>query len=268
MKPSGSEAPQADAHAGVRESQLRFRVLLGLADGRGRTCLKQSRAKRPPLHMGQPRPRHRSTPASRPSKRTPLLAHPLSRLAFSWGGMARLNTHPSATPQTRASTVDSLYRDPSVAPRTDGNARTSSYSVLSPTRSMNSDKENEQPETRDNTPRRGKASGLRSASVRMPTPDSGSTSGNGGKRRRTDNYNMADSQSHEHAHGNQDEEQDDDDDDEQAETPSQLPEPDEEGDLKFYNPNQDPEARRRLRANMREHQRMLDGESSILLHMG
>lgn len=135
---------------------------------------------------------------------------------------------------------------------------------------MNSDKENEQPDTRDNTPRRGKASGLRSASVRMPTPDSGSTSGNGGKRRRTDNYNMADSQSHEHAHGNQDEEQDDDDDDddEQAETPSQLPEPDEEGDLKFYNPNQDPEARRRLRANMREHQRMLDGESSILLHMG
>ncbi|CAN9163219.1 unnamed protein product [Alternaria alternata] len=179
--------------------------------------------------------------------------------------MARLNTHPSATPQTRASTVDSLYRDPSVAPRTDGNAHTSSYSVLSPTRSMNSDKENEQPETRDNTPRRGKASGLRSASVRMPTPDSGSTSGNGGKRRRTDNYNMADSQSHEHAHGNQDEVQEDEDDDEQAETPSQLPEPDEEGDLKFYNPNQDPEARRRLRANMREHQRMLDDNRDDLV---
>ena len=74
MKPSGSEAPQADAHAGVRESQLRFRVVLGLADGRGRTCLKQSRAKRPPLHMGQPRPTgqrpHHDHPNAHPSSPT------------------------------------------------------------------------------------------------------------------------------------------------------------------------------------------------------
>ncbi|KAL1796540.1 hypothetical protein ACET3X_005080 [Alternaria dauci] len=182
--------------------------------------------------------------------------------------MARLNTHLSATPQTRASTVDSLYRDPSVAPRNDGNARTSSYSVLSPTRSMNSDKENELPETGDKTPRRGKSAGLRSASVRMPTPDSGSTSGNGGKRRRTDNYDMADSQIHDDARGSQDGELEEDDD--QVETPSQLPsqsppEPEEEGNLKFYNPNQDPETRRRLRANMREHQRMLDDNRDDLV---
>ncbi|CAG5178879.1 uncharacterized protein ALTATR162_LOCUS8921 [Alternaria atra] len=137
---------------------------------------------------------------------------------------------------------------------------------------MNSDKENEHPETRDNTPRRGKASGLRSASVRMPTPDSGSTSGNGGKRRRTDNYTMARSQIREDAHRENDEEEqdEDEDEDEEVETPSQLPsqplpEPDEEGDLKFYNPNQDPEARRRLRANMREHQRMLDDNRDDLV---
>ncbi|KAG9189477.1 hypothetical protein G6011_06345 [Alternaria panax] len=203
--------------------------------------------------------------------------------------MARLNTHLSATPQTRASTVDSLYRDPSVAPRNDSNARTSSYSVLSPTRSMNSDKENEQPETRGNTPRRGKAGGLRSASARMPTPDSGSTSGNGGKRRRTDNYTMARSQIREDAH-DADEDAEQEDDDEQAKTPSQppsqppsqspsqppsqspsqppsqpLPEPEEEGDLRFYNPNQDPEERRRLRANMREHQRMLEDNRDDLV---
>jgi hypothetical protein len=107
----------------------------------------------------------------------------------------------------------------------------------------------------------------------MPTPDSGSTSGNGGKRRRTDNYTMAHSQIREDAHRKNDEEEQEqeEDEDEEVETPSQLPsqplpEPDEEGDLKFYNPNQDPEARRRLRANMREHQRMLDGEFSTLVH--
>lgn len=38
MKPCGSEAPQADAHAGVREWKVPFRVLHGLADERGRTC--------------------------------------------------------------------------------------------------------------------------------------------------------------------------------------------------------------------------------------
>jgi hypothetical protein len=174
--------------------------------------------------------------------------------------MARLNTHLSATPQqTRASTVDSLYRDPSVAPRTESNARTSSYSVLSPTRSMNSDKENEQPETRENTPKRGKARGLRGTSARMPTPDSGSATGNGSKRRRTENYSMDQSQFYEDEQdGNSANNHGD-----EVETPSQVqPEvEDEEGYLKFYDPNQDPEKRRRLRATMRDHQRMVDGRS-------
>ncbi|KAH6878067.1 Nse4 C-terminal-domain-containing protein [Alternaria rosae] len=171
--------------------------------------------------------------------------------------MARLNTRLSATPQTRASTVDSLYRDPSVAPRNESNARTTSYSVLSPTRSISSDKENEQPETRANTPRRGKAGGMRSASVRMPTPDSGSTTGNGGKRRRTDNYAMAQSQIYED--GNDEHEEGEEEDMHQVETPSQPPpESDEEGDQKYYNPNQNPEQRRRLRANMRDNHRMLE----------
>jgi hypothetical protein len=50
------------------------------------------------------------------------------------------------------------------------------------------------------------------------------------------------------------------DDEDAVETPSQItPESDEEGDLKFYNPNQDPEKRRKLRATMRDHQRMVDG---------
>lgn len=177
--------------------------------------------------------------------------------------MARLNTRLSATPQTRASTVDSLYRDPSVAPRTEQNGRTSSYSVISPTRSMNSDKENESPATRDNTPRRGKSRGLRVASARMPTPDSGSTEGNGSKRRRTGNYTMSRSQIYDDG---QDTDQDDEEDG--IDTPSQShlqPEQEEEGHLRFYNPNQDPEKRRRLRATMRDHQRMLDGGSSTAL---
>jgi hypothetical protein len=81
----------------------------------------------------------------------------------------------------------------------------------------------------------------------MPTPDSGSTASHGSKRRRTGNYDMAP------AHGNQDE-----DDEDEVESPSQ-PEPDEDGDLRFYNPNQDPEKRRKVRASMRDHQRMIDG---------
>ncbi|KAL6150714.1 hypothetical protein ACJQWK_00442 [Exserohilum turcicum] len=174
--------------------------------------------------------------------------------------MARLNTHLSATPQPRASTVDSLYRDPSVAPQSERNGRTSSYSVISPTRSMQSDKENEVPDTYKNTPRRGKAKGLRSASARMPTPDSGSTEGHGSKRRRTGNYDMSRSQRYDGEHEA--------DEEDGIDTPSQShlqPEPDEEGDLRFYNPNQDPEKRRRLRATMRDHQRMLDDNRDDLI---
>jgi hypothetical protein len=84
----------------------------------------------------------------------------------------------------------------------------------------------------------------------MPTPDSGSTASHGSKRRRTGDYDMAPSDVH------QEEEEEEEED--EVESPSQ-PEPDEDGDLRFYNPNQDPEKRRKVRASMRDHQRMIDG---------
>ncbi|KAH7063881.1 Nse4 C-terminal-domain-containing protein [Paraphoma chrysanthemicola] len=168
--------------------------------------------------------------------------------------MARLNTHLSATPQqTRSSTVDSLYRDPSLAPRNESNARTSPYSVMSPSASMNSDKENEPPETRENTPRPTKGRGLRGASARIPTPDTGSTTGtNGSKRRRTGEYSMRGGDIYEDGPDGED-----DDDPEDDGTPAPVEE-DEQGDLRFYNPNQDPEQRRRLRATLRDHHRVVD----------
>ncbi|KAE8829372.1 hypothetical protein HRS9122_09187 [Pyrenophora teres f. teres] len=180
--------------------------------------------------------------------------------------MARLNTHLSATPQPRASTVDSLYRDPSVAPQNSNNERTSSYSVLSPSRS--SDKENETPGTRDKTPRRGKSGGLRGASARMPTPDSGSTSGNGSKRRRTDNYNMSQPQVYEDGQDEEEEEEEEEGegDDLEAVTPSQAqPDNGDDEHSRYYDPQQDPEVRRRLRANMRDHARLLEDNRNDLI---
>lgn len=66
------------------------------------------------------------------------------------------------------------------------------------------------------------------------------------------------------------EEEDEEDEEDGIDTLSQAvtqPEPDEEGDLKFYNPNQDPEKRRQLRATMRDHQRMLDGEFDMAVSL-
>jgi hypothetical protein len=173
--------------------------------------------------------------------------------------MARLNTHLSATPrQTRSSTADSLYRDPSVALQDDNNARTSSYSVLSPSASMNSDKENDQPHTRQSTPRPAKR-GLRGASVRMPTPDSGSTgTGTGSKRRRTGEYSVGGGAIYED--GSEDEQDEHEGRDEAGLAPA---EDDEQGELRYYNPNQDPEKRRRLRATLRDHSRMVEGSSQL-----
>ena len=60
----------------------------------------------------------------------------------------------------------------------------------------------------------------------------------------------------------EDEEEDEEDDEsESVDTPSQTqPDHGDEEHLQFYNPNQDPEQRRRLRANMRDHYRLLDGK--------
>jgi hypothetical protein len=177
--------------------------------------------------------------------------------------MARLNTHLSATPQqTRSSTVDSLYRDPSIAPRNASTARTASYSVMSPTASQNSDKEN-QPLTRDNTPQPAKRKGLQGASARMPTPDSGSaTGGNGNKRRRTGDYSPIQAQIYEDDMEEEHDIEEDSHEDVAEEPPqAQVDAGEEEENLRFYDPNQDPDKRRQLRASMREHQRMVDGAS-------
>jgi hypothetical protein len=56
-----------------------------------------------------------------------------------------------------------------------------------------------------------------------------------------------------------DEEEEGADEDEQEEALSAHNEEDESGYAKAYNPNQDPDERRRLRANIRDHQRMVEG---------
>ncbi|KAF2993520.1 nuclear protein [Curvularia kusanoi] len=167
--------------------------------------------------------------------------------------MARLNTRLSVTPQTRASTVDSLYRDPSVAPRHGSSARASAYSVLSP--SQSSDKENMDSESRDNTPPPAKRKGLSNASGRIPTPDTGSTTGSASKkRRRASAYD---------ANGESGIYEDEDQEDEDAANgrrrqATATPEEDEDSQNKLYNPNQDPEKRRRVRYQLRDHHRQLE----------
>lgn len=122
---------------------------------------------------------------------------------------------------------------------------------------MSSDKENDEPQSRETTPRPAKR-GLRDASARMPTPDSGATPGtNGSKRRRTGTYSEVGTGIYE---DEAEEEQDEESQEEDA--PSQAGE-DEQGPLKYYNPNQDPDERRRLRATLRDHQRMVEGKSCL-----
>ena len=181
--------------------------------------------------------------------------------------MARLNTHLSATPQTRASTVDSLYRDPSVAPRHGSTARGSTYSVLSP--SQSSDKENMDQESRDNTPSpTSKRKGLSNASGRIPTPDTGSTIGStNNKRRRTGTYHVdGDAAVYEDEVEEEEDDEEEDADAGEAQSsqrqPTTQPEEDEDSQNKLYNPNQDPEKRRRVRYQLRDHHRQLEGRSS------
>ncbi|KAJ4355771.1 uncharacterized protein N0V89_003791 [Didymosphaeria variabile] len=209
--------------------------------------------------------------------------------------MARLNTHTSATPmQSRATTVDTLYRDPTPAGR-GSTARNSSYSVMSPALSQSSDKENDIPESRQNTPqsrsKRSLMAGTRAQ--RLPTPDSASTS-NPNKRQRTTKYDSGISDLRGNGDVNvgiyedgQDEENEEDDgivqDDDEFErglpTPTDvgiedaegedeteepgLPRPDDEfdddnPDLRYYNPQQHPEKRRQIRSGYRTLQRELE----------
>jgi hypothetical protein len=94
----------------------------------------------------------------------------------------------------------------------------------------------------------------------MPTPDSGSTGGgSGSKRRRTGTYSAAPGAIYQ---DEPEEEEDDVDEDEEEEPDEATPasvEEEEQGVLRFYNPNQDPDQRRRVRATMRDHTRYVDG---------
>lgn len=118
------------------------------------------------------------------------------------------------------------------------------------------------PASREATPRMSKGRPLRGASARMPTPDSGSITGaSGAKRRRTGDYRMREPEVYQdepYDHDSGWEAREEDGEEEDAEASQAQPGPEEEGHLRFYNPNQDPEQRRRLRATMRDHQRMVE----------
>ncbi|KAF1357694.1 Nse4-domain-containing protein [Lizonia empirigonia] len=176
--------------------------------------------------------------------------------------MARLNTHLSATPQqTRSSTVDSLYRDPSVAPRNVSNARGSTYSVMSP--SQSSDKENMGSDSCEETPQPAKRRGLSSASGRIPTPDSGSTSSASNKRRRTGDYSMNGASD---IYEDEDEDGDEDVEEADAQDSTQPEENEDEDDhSKLYNPKQNPEIRRQVRYQLRDNHRQLEENRTELI---
>lgn len=124
---------------------------------------------------------------------------------------------------------------------------------------MNSDKENETPVSREESPRpasKPKAMATRRGQ-RPPTPDSASTSArSGNKRRRTGDYTLGDSELYDdgddQVHVYQDEDG--------ARDASPSEDEDEDGGSRYYNPHQDPEKRRQLRANIRNHHRELEGE--------
>ena len=179
--------------------------------------------------------------------------------------MARLNTHPSATPQPiagRSSTVDSLYRDPtprgSQRASRSSHARASTYSVMSP--STNSDKENEQPESRDITPQPPSKTRrvMGAPSARLPTPQSGSSTGNSNKRRRTNDYSAASSAAIYEDHDAQHEEQDEVEEDELD--ASAMPDDTVDKLTEFYDPQQDPDIRREVRSRIQNNHRDIDGE--------
>jgi hypothetical protein len=198
--------------------------------------------------------------------------------------MARLNTRTSATPLPpggRSATVDSLYRDPTPLSQAASRARQSTYSVMSP--ATNSDKENEQPDSPRSTPQPPTKTRrpMGAPSTRLPTPQSGSSAGNANKRRRTDDYSAADSaaiyQDDDDDEEAEQEDDDDDDDDEMeaegedasaasedqpaaSEDPPAADEDPEDRLTKWYDPDQDPEIRRQLRTNIRNHRREIEGE--------
>lgn len=216
--------------------------------------------------------------------------------------MARINTHPSATPQSRATTADTLYRDPTPAGASSRARQSTTYSVISPAPSIYSDKENDAPESRQDTPKsRTKRKAMAGPGARLITPDS-AESANPTKRRRVNGELMSKSnfQSRSDAEAgvyeDDDEEEvendEDDDIDQGLPTPSdgQIDEfgsqrsdeaeessagsenagngndnDDDDPVLRYYNPHQNPEKRRQIRTSYRTLQREIDGEFCLLL---
>ena len=113
-------------------------------------------------------------------------------------------------------------------------------------------------DSRETTPRPTKRQGINSASGRIPTPDSGSTLGTGNKRRRTDHYNM---NSASEIYEDEYEEYEEETLEQQQQTGSEQAQEEDEEDSrrKLYDPNQDPEKRRRVRYQLRDNHRQLEG---------
>jgi hypothetical protein len=131
---------------------------------------------------------------------------------------------------------------------------------MSPARSsQNSDKENQGPDSRDTTPRpvsKGKRA-MASTNDRLPTPRSGSSSEHGNKRRRTGDYSITDSTQIYQDQDEYSEVRDEEENEENAE------EDEEDEETRNYDPHQDPDLRRQVRANIRQHHREIEGESSL-----
>jgi hypothetical protein len=147
---------------------------------------------------------------------------------------------------------------------------------MSPAQSASSDKENDEPESRDNTPRLPtKTLGGRRqmAAPRLPTPSSGSSaSGHENKRRRTGDYSPAGSSAQiyldEDAEVDEPEDDDDDVEDEDEDVvdddaPADDANDDEDETTKFYDPQQDPEKRRMVRLHICNTHRNLEGTCSV-----
>ncbi|KAF1964195.1 Nse4-domain-containing protein [Bimuria novae-zelandiae CBS 107.79] len=206
--------------------------------------------------------------------------------------MARLNAHPSATPlQSRATTVDTLYRDLTPAAASSRVRQSTTYSVISPGPSQASDKENHIPESRDFTPQPRPKRKLPAAGARvqrLPTPEL-AESANPSKRRKTNNTVIGQLVDEEGTAYEDEEDagvggyaQDEDEGRQSLPTPvdaetdgftplgendaeEQLPTPDDAEDnddedpvLRNYNPDQKPEKRRAIKSGFRNLQREVD----------
>jgi hypothetical protein len=148
--------------------------------------------------------------------------------------MARLNT---ARSSTRASTVDSLYRD-----RTPLGERSAYHGTLSPSpaASLSSDKENHA-----HAAQRAQATDKGKGKKPMAPPGipaAGNSGPRTAKKRRLGEQGSSTA----------------------GRAFMEIGSAQGEGDLQYYDPNQDPEERRKVRQGLRENTRALHGERTLL----